>query len=470
MLDFLFWTAVLIGLLFLSTFLIKKYIQGSQSWLIVSMVKFTKPLKLFDLLKNHPRIVNTLTDIGLVVGFGAVAVDFLWMQKRPVWQRIGAFLVSVIVLGSLTNFVFPTENPIIPIPQLASQLFFGVFGLAGIILLSLFYSGLDIWTKLSTGKNACAGVAPVIPGVDLPNSPISVPLHAWISFVIILVLHEASHGFVARKLGMTIRSYGLLFLGFLPIGAFVEPVEKQLKQLEKKQPKDALRLYAAGPASNLYFFLVGGLILSLIGGLVVGPVLNPTLNGIHSQSVKGVMIDKVEELITICGTEFEAPAHGKLLSGDQILSVDGVAIGTLGEYVKAIAGKESYTLSILRGTETMEFTFEPNDVGRIGIMVKEIPNTDYTAPDWYEPLRQVVGFVSGFLGWLLLLNFLVATANYIPISPFDGGKMANILVAPYLGFLNLGEDDTKKMVGKIFGIIILILVLVNAAPLLITNA
>jgi membrane-associated protease RseP (regulator of RpoE activity) len=80
-----------------------------------------------------------------------------------------------------------------------------------------------------------------------------------------------------------------------------------------------------------------------------------------------------------------------------------------------------------------------------------------------------VGFVSGFLGWLLLLNFLVATANYIPISPFDGGKMANILVAPYLGFLNMSEDDTKKMVGKIFGIILLILILVNAAPLIITG-
>jgi hypothetical protein len=250
----------------------------------------------------------------------------------------------------------------------------------------------------------------------------------------------------------------------------VEPDEKQLKQLEKKQPKDALRLYAAGPASNLYFFLVGGLILSLIGGLIIGPVLNPTLNGIHTQAVKGVMIDKVEEMITICGTEFEAPAHGKLLSGDQILSVDGVSIGTLGEYVKAIAGKESYTLSILRGSETTDYSFETNEVGRIGIMVKEIPNTDYTPPNWYDPLRQIVGFVSGFLGWLLLLNFLVATANYIPISPFDGGKMANILIAPYLGFLNLGEEDTKKLVGKVFGILILILVLVNAAPLLITNA
>ncbi|MEK6970330.1 MAG: site-2 protease family protein [archaeon] len=470
MIDFFIGLGMAIGVLLLSTFLIQKYVKGSQSWIIVSMVRFTKPLKIFDLLKDRPRLVNALTDIGLVVGFGAVAIDFMWMQKRPIWQRAGVFILSVIALGSITGFVFPTDNPIIPIPALASQLFFGVFGLAGIILLSLFYSGLDIWTKLSTGKNACAGVAPVIPGIDLPNSPISVPLHAWISFVIILVLHEASHGFVARKLGMTLKSYGLLFLGFLPIGAFVEPDEKQLKQLEKKQPRDALRLYVAGPASNLYFFLVGGIILTLIGGLVVGPILDPAFNAIHSQSVKGVMVEKVEEKISICGTEFPTPANGQLLPRDQIVSVDGNGISTLAEYGRAIRGKESYTLTILRGTDSTDYTFEPNEVGRIGIMVKEIPNEEYTPPGWYDPLRMIVGFVSSFLGWLLLLNFLVATANYIPISPFDGGKMAKILVAPYFGFLNMGEEDTKKMVGKMFGVILLILILVNAAPLLITNA
>lgn len=470
MVDIIIWAAFIVGLLILSTYLIKKYVKGSQAWLVVSMVRFTKPLKIFDLLKNKPRLVNFLTDLGLVLGFGAIAVDFLWLQKRPMVQRLIGFAASVAVLGAITGFIFPTENPIIPIPTLVSQIFFGVFGLAGIILVSLFYSGLDIINKLTIGKNACAGVAPVIPGVDLPNSPISVPLHAWISFVIILVLHEASHGFVARKLGMTLKSYGLLFLGFLPIGAFVEPDEKQLQQLERKQPKDALRLYAAGPASNLYFFLIGGIIFSLIGAAVVGPLLNPAMSAIHSQSVNGVMIEKVEDKITICGTEFETPAHGKLQAGDQILSVDGTSIHTLSDYVTAIQGKESYTLSILRDGATLQYSFEPNDIGRIGINVKEIPNPDYTAPDWYEPTRVVLGFLVSFLGWLLLLNFLVATANYIPVSPFDGGKMAMILIAPYLGFLHMSEADTKKLVGRMFGIILLILILINAAPLLITNA
>jgi membrane-associated protease RseP (regulator of RpoE activity) len=469
MVELFGWIALILVVLAGATFFIKKYVKGAQTWIIVSMVRFTKPLKIFDLFVKHPKWVNALTDIGLVLGFGAVAIDYLWMQKRPIIQRLIVFIASVAVLGFFTSLIFPTENPIIPIPPLITHLFFGVFGMAGLILVSLFYSGLDIITKLSAGKNACAGVAPVIPGVDLPNSPISVPLHAWLSFVIILIIHEASHGFVIRKLGMTLKSYGLLLLGFLPIGAFVEPDEKQLKQLEKKQPKEALRMYAAGPASNFYFFVLGGIVFAALGGLLIGPALMPLLTNIHLQTVNGVEISEVQEKIDICGTEFEAPAHGVLQPGDQILSVDGNPTHMLSDYSLAVREKENYTLTIMRNGETQDYSFEPNELGRIGITVREIPNPDYIPPFWYEPLRTVLGFIAGFLGWLLLLNFLVATANYIPVDPFDGGKMAKILVAPYLGFMGLSEEDTKMLVGKLFGLIFLVLVIINAAPLLIVN-
>ncbi|MBM3282183.1 MAG: site-2 protease family protein, partial [Candidatus Diapherotrites archaeon] len=454
----------------LVTKLIKQRFPNAQTWLIVSMVRFTKTQKIFDIFVKHPNLVNRLTDVGLVIGFGAVAVDYLWMQKRKTGERILVFAISMIALGSLTSFIFPTENPIIPIPTIVMQFFFGLFGLAGIILVGLFYSGMDIFTKLSVGKNACAGVAPVIPGVDLPNSPISVPLHAWLSFVIILIVHEASHGFVIRKLGMKLKSYGLLLLGFLPIGAFVEPDEEELKKLEKKNPRDALRMYVAGPSSNLYFFLIGGLLISIVGGFVVNPLIQPTLNEIHLASVSGVKINEVAEKITICGTEFNAPAFGVLLSGDQIISVDGKNVKTIQEYSLETRGKESFTLNVLRNGEEKSFTFEPNELGRLGITVQDIPNTNYTPPAWYDPFMQVAGLVTSFLGWLILLNFLVATANFIPVDPFDGGKMAKLLLLPYFGFLKQGEEETKKIIGKVFVGIVLVLVLINAAPLFMASA
>ncbi len=470
MLDTIAWLVGIVIVMALSTKLIKHFFPNAQTWHVASMVRFTKPLKVFDIFVKHPKLVNVLTDLGLVIGFGAVAVDFLWMQKRPVVQRLAVFAISMLVLGSLTGFVFPTENPIVPIPPLMLQFFFGLFGMGGLILVSLFYSGLDIFTKLSIGKNACAGVAPVIPGIDLPNSPISVPLHAWLSFVIILIVHEASHGFVIRKLGMKLKSYGLLLFGFLPIGAFVEPDEKELKKLEQKNPRDALRMYAAGPSSNLYFFLVGGLILSLFGGMIVGPLIDPTLNQIHLNSVSGVQVREVVDKITVCGTEFDTPAKGVLLAGDQITKVDGNGVQTIQQYSNAVREKEKYTLTILRDNVEKEFTFEPNTLGRLGITVQDIPNTNYTPPEWYFPFIQVAGFIASFTGWLILLNFLVATANFIPVDPFDGGKMAKLLLLPYFGFLKQGEEETKKTIGKFFIAVLLVLIIINAAPLFIVNA
>ncbi len=467
--DGLFWIVGIIFIFYVVTQLIKKYVKNAQTWHVVSMLRFTKPLKIFDLFVNHPKLVNWLTDIGLVIGFGAIAVDYMWLRTQKMHVRMVGFVLTSALLGGLVGLVFPLDNPIIPMPALLVQAAFGVFGLAGLILVNLVYSALDIITKLGVGKNACAGVAPVIPGVDLPNSPISVPLHAWLSFVIILVLHEASHGFVVRKLGMKLKSYGLLLLGFLPIGAFVEPDDKEMAQLEKKQPREALRVYAAGAASNFYFFVIGGIIFTLIGGLLLGPLIMPTLTDIRKDSSLGVSVKSVEDKIIICGTEFETPAHNVLFEGDHITHVDGVPVITLSEYSKAVIGKDSYTLTVDHGGVITDHFFEPNDLGRIGIMVQEIPNPDYTPPGWYDPVVTVIAFVTGFLGWLLLLNFLVATANFLPIDPFDGGKMAKLMLLPYFGFLKMSETDTKKFIGRLFMTVILILIIINALPLIIVN-
>lgn len=470
MLDLLLWLLLILVLFWGVTQLIKRRLPQSQTWHILSMVKFTKPLKIFDAFQKHPRLVNGLTDLGLVIGFGAVAVDFLWLRTRPLWQRVLGFGLSVVVLGALTNLVFPTNNPIVPVPPLVLETAFGIFGIAGLVLVSLLFSGLDIITKLSSGKNACAGVAPVIPGVDLPNSPISVPLHAWISFAIILIVHEASHGFVVRKLGMKIKSYGLLLLGFLPIGAFVEPDENELKKLEKRDPREALRMYAAGPASNFYFFVIGGIVVALLGGLLLVPAFNAMVNPIYQQSVSGVQITSVEEKIIVCGTEFPTPAFGVLQEGDQILKVDGMEVHNLVDYRRAIAGKTQYTLTTLRAGAEEDHTFEPNELGRLGILVKDMPNPDFVQPSWYQPLLWVASTVGSFIGWLLILNFLVATANYIPIEPFDGGKMTKLLLLPYFGFLKLGEEETKKAIGRFFVAVMLVLILINAAPLVFVSS
>jgi hypothetical protein len=54
-------------------------------------------------------------------------------------------------------------------------------------------------------------------------------LYGWLGIVVALIVHEGAHGVVARRYNYTVRSSGIvLFLG-IPIGAFVETDENEIK-------------------------------------------------------------------------------------------------------------------------------------------------------------------------------------------------------------------------------------------------
>ena len=48
---------------------------------------------------------------------------------------------------------------------------------------------------------------------------------------------------------MRIRAFGLLQLGPLPLGAFAEP---QYEELTNAPSKERMRMFAAGPATNIF--------------------------------------------------------------------------------------------------------------------------------------------------------------------------------------------------------------------------
>ena len=65
-----------------------------------------------------------------------------------------------------------------------------------------------------------------------------------IGFIVALVIHEFGHGLLARGHGMRIRSFGLLQLGPLPLGAFAEPEGEELFKAPRRERQ---RMFAAGP-------------------------------------------------------------------------------------------------------------------------------------------------------------------------------------------------------------------------------
>lgn len=83
----------------------------------------------------------------------------------------------------------------------------------------------------------------VIPGVN-PFVPL---WYGIIALIVTLVVHEGGHGVLARANGMRVKSLGLLF-AVVPIGAFVEPDEDDLKAAPRRR---RLRVFSAGPGVNL---------------------------------------------------------------------------------------------------------------------------------------------------------------------------------------------------------------------------
>ena len=81
----------------------------------------------------------------------------------------------------------------------------------------------------------------------LPGLNPYLPLSVWLAVIVAVVIHEASHGIVARSLGLKIKAAGVLLLAFLPIGAFVEVDDEELKV---SRSRDSLRVLGAGSGIN----------------------------------------------------------------------------------------------------------------------------------------------------------------------------------------------------------------------------
>ena len=94
-----------------------------------------------------------------------------------------------------------------------------------------------------------------LPGIN-PFIPLTYGIFA---LAVAIIVHEFSHGILARKFKVKIKSLGIL-LFIVPIGAFVEPDEEQMQALDR--PKRGA-IFAAGPGSNVVLAVLLALVFSL---------------------------------------------------------------------------------------------------------------------------------------------------------------------------------------------------------------
>jgi membrane-associated protease RseP (regulator of RpoE activity) len=282
---------------------------------------------------------------------------------------------------------------------------------------------------------ASAGVVPVIPGVRIPGSPIFLPLgYGILALITVLVAHELSHGIIARVEGIKIKSMGAFFLTILPLGAFVEPDEEEMK----KSPRIAkLRVFAAGSFGNFLLALTAFLALISMSNSFLEP-----------SSIQ--IVDVVRA----------SPADGILEKGMILEEINGKKIASIqdfGEVVTEIKPNQAISIKTDKGSFTITPIEGEDDPERgfVGIKVNYAVKEGISK---YIGMSMPLILISSF-NWIFLLNLFIGFTNLLPLHILDGGRMFEELVA-------IISPGGAKHVASIMSLIILSLILLNISPLL----
>jgi len=444
--EILFYIGLFLAIGFAVAFFLKKKYKAQLFLHFVSIIKSKKPLPFFQKFARFKRFFILFANAGLILGFGAVAVDYIYGQRLSRIRRAILFIASFallyigsfLVLGQNAN-AFVSSNSILIFSS------FALFGLAGFSILLLAVHAVEVVQGIFSGVKTFPGVAPIIPGVQLPNVPIYVPLHGWLSLLIILVVHESFHGILACVHKIKLKSAGLILAGFLPIGAFVEPDEKQFS---REKPLKRLQVLSVGSMSNFAMFAVVGLLYLGVFSAFVAPFAE-----------QKVVVYSVSEFLSVNGTLEKAPAFGVLNVGDTIVSANGVDVNSIPGLEKIVKGSETLNFGLKDINGVSRFvSLQKNSAGSIG--------ATFAQPVDDAKVNPLALFIAEFLFWLFMLSLFVAIANFMPFWAFDGGQMVKLLLLPYFGFLKMDAKETEKFIGRLFVWIVGILLLINALPLL----
>jgi membrane-associated protease RseP (regulator of RpoE activity) len=297
--------------------------------------------------------------------------------------------------------------------------------------LMLYFLVISLQTLLQAPQ-----VQVLLPGVDIPGSPIVVPLgYGIIALMTVMVVHEFGHGIISRVEGVKIKSIGVLLLAVLP-GAFVEPDEEDIK---KSKRISKLRIYAAGSVFNLSLAAIALLITFIISSFVIAPAFHTDGVGITSVVPK-------------------SPADGILTQGMVIQSINGVQITDINSYVSVLNTTkvgDNVTFKTNQGVYSIKAGVNPNNStrGYIGIRSQShLVVNSYVAKTFGDQIPWFFYSLNDLFYWIFLLNFAIGTFNLLPMKPLDGG----LLLEELLGY-KLSSNMVQKITNPLSYFLIVII-------------
>lgn len=359
--------------------------------------------------------------------------------------------------------------------RLASIVAIIIVPLVAIIALYLVFNSFFVLLSNPEAGEVIRDVGPgayiLLPGVN----PLLPFLYGWIAIICAVFIHEVAHGVAARSLGLNVNSSGLLFFLFIPIGAFVEVDEEQLK---KSKPVASSRVLASGVAGNaVSAFLFLFLLLVIVSGL------RPIVDGVYVFDVSHGM---------------PAEAAG-IHPGDVIISIDNVKINVtrdLRELLKDKNPGDIVSVTIARGekwerkiTVKVNLTRDGNrtimgvTVGNLiitealrnyqkasltGLFMYLVPPTlapgmvpfsDALAQFYTHWLGSYWHVLANMLYWLWFVNFNVAIFNALPIYPLDGGRIFNTTIKSIRWFKRYENKITIAITAIVITVVLMSMII-----------
>ncbi len=288
-----------------------------------------------------------------------------------------------------------------------------------------------------------------IPGLN-PIIPI---WYGILALVIALVVHEFTHGILTRVAKSRIVSLGLVFL-VVPMGAFVEPDEEELKVMKKRKRS---RMFASGPTSNLLVAFVCSLVFTSVfiantepealGNGIIGvtdpsPALDAQLSpGAIITSIRhnntdypidhsSAFRDVMESTLPGDNVTITLYHDGRITQEDITLgtsnSTDGDPIGYLGVYtIYTGTGKRLYTPTFY--PDSLEATMYSMII-YVSLPIRGLSPIDEPYSDFYAPSGALGGvpesifwILANSFYWVFWLNLMLGLTNALPAVPLDGG-------------------------------------------------
>lgn len=378
-------------------------------------------------------------------------------------------------------------------------IWFANIGIAVCFIAMIGMSLLLLWDILVVSKIP-AGRAPSprmmigLPGIN-PFIPIG---YGILALVVGIVVHEFSHGILARVGNIKVKSLGLLFF-IVPLGAFTEPDEDELKKVGKKK---RARVFAAGPMANIVVALVCILLFSFV---MMGAV-RPATDGVGVTEVcpsyaadevdikKGMIITEIQNESIESIDDFNRVMN--TTSANQTIKVTlywkGEAITKhpkltdkyeyykKNDYYKK-AGLTEEELEELRGKGFLGISLLPIDADVFldvlqhpfssrsnflnylvlpfsGLTPICSPIADFYITPFYE---NAFWILANSFYWIFWLNFALGTFNALPAVPLDGGYLFKDGMDVLIGKMRKKWEKKKRerVVSKIVtGMALLILV------------